>query len=95
MTKFEYAKLLGMRAEQISLNSPVMVTLVNGETDSMQIALEEMRQGVIPFVVRRFYPSMKRYEDWSVSELTVRSELTILPREFERGHVFGSGARFF
>lgn len=95
MTKFEYAKLLGMRSKQISLNSPVMVTLVNGETDSMQIALEELRQGVLPFTVRRFYPSMKRYEDWSVGELTVRSELTILPREFERGREFGTSTRFF
>lgn len=44
MTKYERARLLGTRALQISLNAPVMVDL-DGETDPLQIAMKELREG--------------------------------------------------
>ena len=40
ITKYERARILGVRATQISMNSPVMIE-TNGLTDPLEIALEE------------------------------------------------------
>ena len=69
LTKYERARVLGTRALQISMNAPVLVQL-EGETDPLAIALKEMRQRVIPIVIRRILPDLT-YEDWSVNELEV------------------------
>ncbi|KAF2077888.1 hypothetical protein CYY_000850 [Polysphondylium violaceum] len=69
MTKYERARLLGSRALQISMNSPIMVEL-EGETDPLQIAWKELRAKKIPLIIRRFLPN-GCYEDWSVDELTI------------------------
>ncbi|KAK8228760.1 DNA-directed RNA polymerase I [Phyllosticta paracitricarpa] len=69
MTKYERARLLGVRAQQISMNAPVLVDL-EGETDPLQIALKEMREKKIPLIVRRYLPD-GFYEDWTVEELIV------------------------
>jgi DNA-directed RNA polymerase I, II, and III subunit RPABC2 len=66
MTKYERARLLGTRALQISLNAPVMVDL-DGETDPLEIAMKELREGKLPLIVRRFIHL--KYEDWPASEL--------------------------
>ncbi|XLU95422.1 hypothetical protein S245_009774, partial [Arachis hypogaea] len=55
MTKYERAKILGTRALQISMDAPVMVPL-NGETDPLEIAIKELREGVLPFTIRRQFP---------------------------------------
>lgn len=67
LTKFEKARVLGTRALQISMNSPVMVEL-EGETDPLKIAMKELLAGKVPFVIRRYLPD-KSYEDWKVNEL--------------------------
>lgn len=69
MTKYERARILGTRALQISMNAPVMVEL-EGETDPLTIALKELRQRVIPLMIRRTLPD-NTYEDWSIAELDV------------------------
>ncbi|KAM7472157.1 hypothetical protein LguiA_010340 [Lonicera macranthoides] len=69
MTKYERARILGTRALQISMNAPVMVEL-EGETDPLEIALKELRQGKIPFTIRRYLPDGS-FEDWGVDELIV------------------------
>ncbi|KNE60542.1 DNA-directed RNA polymerase I, II, and III subunit RPABC2 [Allomyces macrogynus ATCC 38327] len=69
MTKYEKARILGTRALQISMNAPVMTEL-NGETDSLIIAMKELREKKIPLVVRRHLPDGS-YEDWGVDELIV------------------------
>jgi len=43
MTKYERAALLGERATQIGLGSPVMVPLEEGETDPLAIAWKELQ----------------------------------------------------
>ena len=43
ITKYERARILGVRATQISMNSPVMIE-TNGLTDPLEIALEEYKQ---------------------------------------------------
>ncbi|KAK9763834.1 subunit common to RNA polymerases I, II, and III [Basidiobolus ranarum] len=69
MTKYERARILGTRALQISMNAPIMIEL-DGETDAYSIALKELREKKIPFVVRRFLPDGS-YEDWSVKDLII------------------------
>ena len=69
MTKYERARVLGTRALQISMNAPVMVEL-DGETDPLEIAGKELRQGRVPFTIRRFLPDGS-YEDWACHELIV------------------------
>eukprot|EP00056_Hartaetosiga_gracilis_P019016 m.12686 g.12686 ORF g.12686 m.12686 type:complete len:62 (-) comp7294_c0_seq1:86-271(-) len=57
------------------MNAPVMVEL-RGETDPLRIAQEELRQGKIPMIIRRYMPDHTpehpSYEDWSVNELVVK-----------------------
>jgi len=55
MTKYERARVLGVRAAQISQNAPVLVDL-EGETDPLLIALKELNQKKMPLVVRRYLP---------------------------------------
>ncbi|KAK1864135.1 hypothetical protein I4F81_006685 [Pyropia yezoensis] len=49
MTKYERARVLGTRAQQISMGAPVMVELV-GETDPLMIA-HKVRAGALLWVV--------------------------------------------
>lgn len=67
MTKYERARVLGVRATQISANAPVLVDL-EGETDPLAIALKELNQKKMPLVVRRYMPD-GYYEDWTCEEL--------------------------
>jgi len=69
LTKYERARILGTRALQISMNAPVMVDL-DGMTDPLHIAAKELRERVIPIVIRRYLPDGS-YEDWKVDELIV------------------------
>ncbi|KAL8739964.1 MAG: hypothetical protein Q9190_007284, partial [Brigantiaea leucoxantha] len=55
MTKYERARVLGVRAAQISQNAPVLVDL-EGESDPLQIAIKELKEKKIPLVVRRHLP---------------------------------------
>ena len=66
ITKYERARILGVRATQISMNSPVMIE-TNGLTDPLEIALEEYKQKKIPLIVRRYLPD-KTYEDWKLTD---------------------------
>jgi len=50
-----------------SMNAPVLVDL-EGETDSLNIAMRELNNRMIPLVVRRYLPD-NTYEDWEVSEM--------------------------
>lgn len=67
MTKFERAKILGIRAQQISRSAPVMVEY-GDETDPVEIAKKELREKKTPLLVLRRLPD-NTYEKWSVREL--------------------------
>lgn len=69
MTKYEKTKILGIRALQISKNSPIMVD-ANGETDSLKIAQMELRERKIPIIVRRYLPNGV-YEDWKIDDMII------------------------
>ncbi|MHC1580404.1 MAG: DNA-directed RNA polymerase subunit K [Methanopyraceae archaeon] len=52
LTRFEVTRILGARALQISMGSPVMVEVEEGESP-LEIAKKEFEEGVIPVVVIR------------------------------------------
>ena len=49
MTKYERARILGVRAIQLSLGAPTMVTLPQGEIDPLVIALKELKVKIFVF----------------------------------------------
>eukprot|EP01028_Stygiella_incarcerata_P011721 TRINITY_DN678_c2_g1_i1.p1 TRINITY_DN678_c2_g1~~TRINITY_DN678_c2_g1_i1.p1 ORF type:complete len:142 (-),score=52.70 TRINITY_DN678_c2_g1_i1:112-537(-) len=67
LTKYERARVLGTRALQLSMNAPARVD-TGSLTDPLEIARKELREGRIPFIVRRYLPD-GRYEDWKLKEL--------------------------
>jgi DNA-directed RNA polymerase subunit K len=50
-TRFERARIVGARALQIFMGAPVLIRTES--IDPLEIALEEMRLGVIPITVKR------------------------------------------
>jgi len=68
LTKYECARVLGVRAKQINSGSPPFVetTLVDGYL----IAQLELREKKIPFILRRPLPNGD-HEYWRVSDLEV------------------------
>ncbi|OAG29217.1 DNA-directed RNA polymerases I, II, and III subunit RPABC2 [Nematocida displodere] len=67
MTKFERAKILGIRAQQISMSAPIMVEY-GDETDPIEIAKKELREKKTPLIVLRRLPD-NTYEKWPVKDL--------------------------
>jgi len=56
ITRFEAARLIGARSLQISLGAPILVDY-KGEFDSLKIAQEEFKAGMIPMTIKRTLPS--------------------------------------
>jgi DNA-directed RNA polymerase subunit K len=53
-TRFERARIIGARALQISMGSPVLIELKDeGIVDPIEIAIREYDKGVIPMTVKR------------------------------------------
>jgi DNA-directed RNA polymerase subunit K len=50
-TRYERARIVGARALQIFMGAPVIINTMS--IDPLEIALEEMRLGVIPITVKR------------------------------------------
>lgn len=73
LTKFERAKILGARADEISRGAPIMVE-ANGETNSLKLAMMEEEQGKLVMKIRRFFPPGDRFEDWSIDEMISESQ---------------------
>ena len=69
MTKYEYTALIIERAEEISSgkSGPKMVT---ASFDPIEIARQELHNGLIPFIIERNLPD-GTIEKWSVGELII------------------------
>jgi len=52
-TRFERARIIGARALQISMGSPILLEVPKGVVDPIEIAGLEFEKGVIPITVRR------------------------------------------
>jgi len=68
ITKYEKAKILGIRAEQLSGGGQPAIEIPNDGMTSMEIAYAEYQARKIPFIIRRPLPS-GRSEYWRVADL--------------------------
>lgn len=69
LTRFERARITGARALQISLGAPILVDLPSRVSDPIDIALTELREGILPMTIRRTLPD-GTHQDISVIDLT-------------------------
>ena len=57
LTRFEKARITGARALQLSLGAPPFIPIPKTAKTSLDIAMEELEQLVIPIVIRRVLPN--------------------------------------
>jgi DNA-directed RNA polymerase I, II, and III subunit RPABC2 len=71
LSKYEKAKIIGIRAQQISMGSHIYLDDVQTLSNPLDIAKEELRQKRTPLIVRRVMLGKKGpiHEDWRVEEL--------------------------
>ena len=69
MTKYERARVLGTRAQHISMSAPVMTDVYkDNAAHPLEVAMQELREKKIPLKIRRYLPD-GNWEEWKVSEL--------------------------
>lgn len=68
LTKYEKARVLGERAQQISLGSPVEIA--TSSTDPLEIARKELFLKKIPLSIKRYLPD-GTVEIWNVNEMNL------------------------
>jgi DNA-directed RNA polymerase subunit K/omega len=69
LTRYEKARVIAERAEQIASNDPPLVEIEPGMVDALSIARAEFDQGVLPLLVQRRYP------DGRIEIITIRGEI--------------------
>jgi DNA-directed RNA polymerase I, II, and III subunit RPABC2 len=57
LTRFEKARIMGARALQLSLGAPPFIEIPESATTSLDIAMEELEQRLIPISIRRSLPN--------------------------------------
>ena len=57
LTRFEKARIMGARALQLSLGAPTFIEIPENATTSLDIAMEELEQRLIPISIRRVLPN--------------------------------------
>ena len=68
LTRYEKAKILGVRAKQINNGSKLFINVGKDVIEGHTIALMELEQKKIPFIIRRPLPN-GRSEYWRVKDL--------------------------
>lgn len=79
LTKYEFARILGARALQISMNAPILIKLNKEELkemnyDPLKIAEIEIDKGVLPISVKRPLPEKIEEETEDEKEETEEKE---------------------
>jgi DNA-directed RNA polymerase I, II, and III subunit RPABC2 len=70
LTKFERAKIIGIRAEMIANGSVALVTVPRSVTSAYEIAKLEFNERRIPLMIRRYLPNGV-VEDWRLEDMVV------------------------
>ena len=70
LTKYEKTKILGLRTKQINNGSAIFVEAPKDMIDGYNIALLELEQKKIPFIIQRPMPNGGS-EYWKVSDLEI------------------------
>ena len=68
LTKFEYTRVLGVRATQIENGAPLFISVDESIIDSYVIARMEVEAKKLPFIIRRPLPGGKM-EYWRLADL--------------------------
>lgn len=69
MTKYEKAKLVGLRLQQIADGAEPTID-TKGFVDIREIVLEELRQKKLPFMIKRNLP-LGNKEYWKLEDLII------------------------
>lgn len=69
LTKYEQARIIGYRAEQIASGSEPCVD-VNGNLNVVEIAEKELKERKIPLIIKRTLPNNDS-EYWKIEELDI------------------------
>jgi DNA-directed RNA polymerase I, II, and III subunit RPABC2 len=70
ITKYERARIIGIRAQQIATGSTPLVDTRN-MTNTIEIATRELLDKKIPFIIKRVLPD-NSIEYWTIDELMIR-----------------------
>ena len=70
LTKYEKARILGERANQINEGSPIFVKVDSDVIDGYLIALKEFEERKIPFIIQRPIPN-GTCEYWKLTDLEI------------------------
>lgn len=72
LNKFERVRMVSTRAEQIARGSAPTIDISHIKDIRPEIiAEEELRQGKIPLILRR-YVGNKKYEEWNIKDLIIK-----------------------
>ena len=70
LTRYEKAKIIGLRAKQINNGAPVLIDVPHNVIEGLTIAEWELMEKKVPFIVRRPLPNGGS-EYWKVSDLEI------------------------
>ena len=70
LTRYERARVLGVRAKQLEHNAIPMIDIPANMIDSYLIACEELKQKKIPFIIKRPMPDGTS-EYWKLEDLEI------------------------
>ena len=70
LTKFEKSRILGQRAKQLDSGAQPFVNVEKGIIDGYVIALKELEQKAIPFIIKRPLPNGGS-EYWHLEDLEI------------------------
>jgi len=69
MTRFERAKIVGMRLEQLARGAPTLVDTSKCQS-IREVVMKEIEEKKLPFIIVRSLPNGKK-EYWRVADLVV------------------------
>ena len=73
LSKFEYTKILGMRAQQIAMGAEPLIKVTKDLDSVVLIAEEELRQRKTPMIIQREIGKNK-YEYWKIEDLIIYNQ---------------------
>ena len=71
LTKFERAKVLGVRAQMLASGAEPMIS-PPFPNECFDIAVLELKAKKIPLIIRRYLPN-KKFEDWRLEDLIIKN----------------------
>jgi DNA-directed RNA polymerase subunit K/omega len=69
LTKYEIVRVLGIRAQQISVGAKTLVKNIEGKSP-LEIAIYELKNKMTPFKIKRPLPN-NTYEIWKIKEFDI------------------------